>query len=225
MVQNKNVSVQTENNMWKISDIAIAILLELFLSIGVAIIISGTLPNKIVYLISTVVIHFIVILYLNSKYQINIFINIKYWLVIKYSVIGALLCSLKYIKYYYWLINHNHALPEYAIITTFTMFGKICYLLIICMLIPLAEEIIFRGYFFTIIKNKYNNTYLGVIISTVIFTAFHSLISNDTNMLDITLQSLIYVYIFYKSKSIWASVITHSFNNAFWFFLTFIVLK
>ncbi len=225
MVQNKNISVQIENNMWKISDIAISILLELFLSIGFAIIISGTLPNKIVYLISTVVIHFIVILYLKNKYQINIFVNIEYWLVVKYSVIGVLLCSVKHVKYYYWLINHNHGLPEYTIISTFTMFSKICYLLIICALIPLVEEIIFRGYFFTIIKNKYNNVYFGVIMSTIIFTAFHSFFSNDTNMLDITLQGLIYVYIFHKSKSIWASFITHSFNNAFWFLLTFIVLK
>src|SRR6266568_4402296 len=101
------------NNNWKISDITIAVILEIVLTIGAVLTFVSMFPHNVyVSLSSTVIIHLIVISYLNSKYPINLFNDAGYTVILTYMFIGVLLCSINNLKYYYWLLNNNYALPE-----------------------------------------------------------------------------------------------------------------
>lgn len=76
---------------------------------------------------------------------------------------------------------------------------------------PITEEIIFRFLPYKFIKNKT----LYIIVSTVIFAAMH--VVNDANpfyyIWFYMLRPLYYGYRYYETKDIWVPISLHSFNN------------
>lgn len=85
----------------------------------------------------------------------------------------------------------------------------------------LAEEIFFRGY----IQNeilKYTNIHISIIITSILFMIPHLVLSFSVISFLTFFPSLIFGYLYYLSKSIWASSIFHLFSNLF--FQIFLVI-
>lgn len=85
------------------------------------------------------------------------------------------------------------------------------------VIVPLSEEIMFRGFLFSSMRSKYN-FWISVIITSIIFGLAHLQLGSDAPPLwsvaiDTFLLSSILCYLAEKRKSIWPSVFLHSIKN------------
>ena len=91
----------------------------------------------------------------------------------------------------------------------------ILFLIYVCLLGPILEEIIFRGFILKSMQ-KYGNL-TAIIVSSILFSMFHL---NLVQFINPVLMGIVLAFIAIKSKSIVPSIIVHIFNNS----ITFIVL-
>ena len=75
--------------------------------------------------------------------------------------------------------------------------------LYISLLSPFLEEVICRGYLYSILRAKYGIV-LGNLVSAVIFTALHGNLSGY-----IFLRGLLYAYVFERTESLYAPILLH----------------
>lgn len=85
----------------------------------------------------------------------------------------------------------------------------VLFILYTCVIAPVFEEIIFRGF---ILKSmmKYGNL-TATIISSIMFSMFHF---NLVQFINPVLMGIVFCFITIKSKSIKSSIIAHMFNNS-----------
>lgn len=97
---------------------------------------------------------------------------------------------------------------------------EIIYHIISMLFIGFIEEIIFRGYLFKMMEK--DNLKSAIIVSSITFGVGHVInLLNGANIIPTLLQIMyaiaggyLFVTIFYKSKSLWPCIITHSLINA-----------
>lgn len=97
---------------------------------------------------------------------------------------------------------------------------EIIYHIISMLFIGFIEEIIFRGYLFKMMEK--DNLKSAIIVSSITFGVGHIInFFNGTDIIPTLLQIMyaitggyLFVIIFYKSKSLWPCIITHSLINA-----------
>lgn len=82
---------------------------------------------------------------------------------------------------------------------------------------PIFEELLFRGVIYNRVKDMSNNI-AGIIISAVVFGIFHM---NWVQGIFAGIFGVFLALVYYKYKSILASIIMHMANNGFSLFLTF----
>ena len=74
---------------------------------------------------------------------------------------------------------------------------------------PVLEEIIFRRVIFGSLIQKYN-FWISAIVSGVVFSAIHL---EFEHLLLYAVCGLIFAFLYYKTKSIWTSIIAHMLLN------------
>lgn len=176
--------------------------------------------NKVYEVLSIVLIYSSGILYLYKKHPIDFAKELHKPLLAKYTIIGLLIgmaiLAVSFTKYYLWS-EHSQVSPVIFSKNEYQTFEIVIYMLSACMIIPICEEILFRYYFYNILKNKYS-LFCAVIVSTLLFASVHYY---NPDVLAILIQGLLYTYVFEKSKSIWSSIILHSVNNSIWHFIAY----
>ncbi len=95
----------------------------------------------------------------------------------------------------------------------------ILFLIYVCFLGPILEEIIFRGFILKSMQ-KYGNL-TAIIVSSILFSMFHL---NLVQFVNPVLMGIVLAFIAIKSKSIVPSIIAHIFNNSITFALAGISL-
>lgn len=70
---------------------------------------------------------------------------------------------------------------------------------------PLCEEIVFRGYFYPVLK-KFGGAWAAAVCSSLVFAAAHG---NLTALLPLFLFGCLLVFIYEKTRSIWAPIAVH----------------
>ncbi|MCE5220927.1 MAG: CPBP family intramembrane metalloprotease [Clostridium sp.] len=90
----------------------------------------------------------------------------------------------------------------------------ILFLIYACLLGPILEEIIFRGFILKSMQ-KYGNL-TAIIVSSILFSMFHL---NLVQFVNPVLMGIVLAFIAIKSKSIVPSIIAHIFNNSITFTL------
>jgi membrane protease YdiL (CAAX protease family) len=88
----------------------------------------------------------------------------------------------------------------------------IMFLIYVCLLGPILEEIIFRGFILRSMQ-KYGNL-TAIIVSSVLFSMFHL---NLVQFINPVLVGILLAFIAIKSDSIFPSMIAHIFNNTITF--------
>jgi hypothetical protein len=78
-----------------------------------------------------------------------------------------------------------------------------------------AEEIFFRGYIQNEIFLRINNIHLSVFITSFMFCMPHVILSFSLISFLTFFPSLIFGYLYYFTKSVWASTLFHFFSNVF----------
>ncbi len=156
---------------------------------------------------------------LEKKYPLQLLpvTNIKN--ILKYSIPAFFICFTIYSPFYHniWFGALLETPKQYKYYLEFNGIEKVIFIIDFCLIGPATEEILCRGFFYRIIRNK-NNIFWGAVISTTIFYLFHGLGPFNVNII---LVSLVFTYVYEKSGNIWASIITHSLNNILWCILVF----
>ncbi len=207
---------------WHVEDIIYALILFLIVSIFFSIIkhviyiIHDDLYSNISASIAGIITSYI----LNRKYPLKIFSETITKNILKYSFPAFLICFMVYLPFYYnvWNDNLTKIPEEYNRFMEFKHIEKMLFIINLCLLAPTVEEILFRGFFYRILRNRYN-IFWGTTISTTIFYLFHGLGPFNINII---LVSLVFTYVYEKSGNIWTSIVTHSLNNIAWFVLVFL---
>jgi len=213
----------TVNSEWGMKHLIAALFLILFLTLAISMILSSLLrPNHLIAHLMSIGIDLIAIFYLNNKYPLMLSSTINSKRIAKYIFIGALICLVVNFPHKIWTGNLKSIPTEYIFFTDYSLFEKGLFLLMLCLIGPLTEEILFRGFFYRIVKNRYD-IFWGVLISTAIYTVFHGL--EMKNLIYIAIPSLIYTYVYEKSGSIWASILVHSLNNTLWFVFVYLGVR
>ncbi|OOM78511.1 CAAX amino terminal protease self- immunity [Clostridium puniceum] len=91
----------------------------------------------------------------------------------------------------------------------------VLFLTYVCLLGPILEEIIFRGFILKSMQ-KYGNL-TAIIVSSILFSMFHL---NLVQFINPVLMGTVLAFITIKSKSIFPSIIAHIFNNTIAFTAT-----
>lgn len=87
-------------------------------------------------------------------------------------------------------------------------YGRIFYILIVCFLAPISEEIYFRGLLFPIISVRLGAP-AGAILSAILFILAHM-------SFDVVFMTLVYTSLVYRSKSVFTSMLAHISYNSIW---------
>lgn len=172
--------------------------------------VNHDISGSISYIISGMV----TLYFLNKKYPLDFSFKINIKLVSKY-VLPALFISLIFnFPHHAWLSNN---IPkQYALFIELNIAEKIFYLFNLCFLSPTIEEVLFRGFIYRILKNRYN-IFWGVLVSTLFFHFIHF----EPFYFLFIILSLIFTYVYEKTGTIWGSIMTHSLHNAFWFMFVY----
>lgn len=89
------------------------------------------------------------------------------------------------------------------------------FLMYVCLIGPILEEIIFRGFILKSMQ-KYGNL-TAMLVSSILFSMFHL---NLVQFINPVLMGIVLAFIAIKSKSIFPSMIAHIFNNTMAFIAT-----
>lgn len=95
----------------------------------------------------------------------------------------------------------------------------ILFLMYVCFLGPILEEIIFRGFILKSMQRYGNLT--AIIVSSILFSMFHL---NLVQFVNPVLMGIVLAFIAIKSESIIPSIIAHIFNNSITFIASGITL-
>ncbi|MDO5510634.1 MAG: type II CAAX endopeptidase family protein [Weeksellaceae bacterium] len=103
--------------------------------------------------------------------------------------------------------------------TTFAMVfeHKIAAFITICILAPLIEELLFRGFILRGMKNYGVNPWIAIPLSAFLFGAAHM---NPWQLLGAGFIGLILGYIYWKTASLWLVIFLHALNNIIAFVIT-----
>ena len=180
--------------------------------------ISSYIPEDQAYHYAfTTLSHLAAIVYLYLKAQRKLSAGIGKVPIYKFIILGMLISAALHVPYMLWL-NKNTASEVFTSLYGYTLLGKVLYLLIICLFLPVVEEILFRYYYYRIIKENYG-AFIAVGVSVSLFVGVHSF--QSMNLLNLCLQGFIYTYVYEKTGSIKGSILVHSFNNSIWFIVTY----
>lgn len=91
-------------------------------------------------------------------------------------------------------------------------FDYIISLLVLALLPAIFEEMLFRGCLQKIMISLTRNAFIGILITSIIFSAIHF---SFYGFLPRLFLGLMLGYIFYYSKNIWLNIIAHFLNNAY----------
>jgi len=91
--------------------------------------------------------------------------------------------------------------------------GRIIFVIFLTLLLPVIEEIYFRGLLYPIIS-KYLGYGAGAIITITIFTLGHS--PSMSEVLLLAASGSLYTWLAHRSKSLIPAILAHSVGNSIW---------
>ncbi|NSB42676.1 hypothetical protein B0P06_002447 [Clostridium saccharoperbutylacetonicum] len=136
------------------------------------------------------------------------------------SCIGTgMISSIIYSIYYTILKTKGIIIPQPNFSFPNEKLYLILFLLYVCLVGPILEEIIFRGFILKSMR-KYGNL-TAIILSSILFSMFHL---NLVQFINPILVGILLAFIAIESDSIFPSIIAHMFNNTITFILSAITL-
>lgn len=96
--------------------------------------------------------------------------------------------------------------------------GMVLAFIALVVVVPLAEELLFRGFLFKGVRSGFSFITTSLVVSAL-FAAAHGQLNVG---LDVFALSLVLCYLRENSGSLWPGILLHSFKNAIAFFMLFI---
>lgn len=134
-----------------------------------------------------------------------------------YSICGIICCVAINFPYGIWLNKLPVKPKEYAIYLSYGPVAKFYFLVLLCLVGPIVEEIYCRLYIYNMIKADFDVT-IGIAVSAFLYMVLHGL---RIDFIHLFIPGVVYALVYEKTKSIWSSVVVHGFNNLIWFSLVY----
>jgi membrane protease YdiL (CAAX protease family) len=90
--------------------------------------------------------------------------------------------------------------------------GLISMFLIVVVIIPILEEIIFRGYVLTVLLQHFDGILIPFVLSSIIFASIHCL-AGPGFMLLIFIETFISSFLFWKFGNLYPCILLHALNT------------
>jgi membrane protease YdiL (CAAX protease family) len=192
---------------WRIRDVVLIYILMQMLVVILFLVIPQSTPLRFFYgQVGEYLIDAAAILVLQSKYPLKLFSGIHRDKLFVFTVTGAALSILllTMLSESGGDVRHDfeNFLEQYEGIEYFVYLRFI-------FLAPFLEEVLFRGFFYRIIRNRYN-IFWGALVSTAFFVIPHGMSAY------IAVQSLIFTYAYQKTGTVWGGIIVHCLHNVVW---------
>lgn len=127
------------------------------------------------------------------------------------SELNEMIPTSKSAEKYFRYLESEYNKEVFAIANTKTVQDYLISLIIIALLPAIFEEMLFRGSLQPVMINIAKNTFAGILITAILFSALHI---SFYGFLPRLALGLILGYIFYYSKNLWLPIIMHFLNNA-----------
>lgn len=127
--------------------------------------------------------------------------------------VGALLLGFNLFRYVTSSINTP---ADYTIFINYSAIWKSLFILNAIVLAPVVEEILFRGFFYRILRDRHD-IFWGALISILLFGAVHNFDGSSF------LFGLIFTFIYEKTETVWGSMLAHALNNIGYGYFHYIV--
>lgn len=130
------------------------------------------------------------------------------------GLLGGFAISL--INFPYGILTKGIAVPEGFIIESNEGVPVIAvYLFISIILLPIVEEIYFRGLLYRLIRDSFD-VFWGFVFSTILFLLGHEF-NRTEHIFWMVITSGVLTYVYHKTNAALASAIAHSFWSLTWF--------
>ncbi len=200
-------------------NVIIAIIINIALLATSAQLLSIQYINK--YLISTtipIISSAITICYLSLVYTPKQERTISSGKLVCYCLSGILVWATINFPHISW---NQHIKPKhYTLFISYGTAAKVYFLMMMCVIGPIVEEIQFRLYFYSMIRDDFNIP-TGVIVSAFLFMLSHGLHITPQSWLYYFIPGVICAVVYEKTKTIWASITVHGISNLIWFSLVY----
>ena len=101
-------------------------------------------------------------------------------------------------------------LPDWSDGTLMQMLGNRWGFLVICILAPLVEELVFRGAILRVLLQGCQSHWVAIVISALIFAVVHA---NPIQMPHAFLMGLLLGWMYYRTRSVIPGILVHWVNN------------
>jgi membrane protease YdiL (CAAX protease family) len=199
-----------------IVDILISSVIILFVGFfltGLLLELSVYFPEKLIYEFGNIISIIAGTAYLHLKYKLDLslfgFDKINFRKIILWGSISGLTLAL--LNFPYTVISGKDMVPEkYLIDPQQGIHFVFLFLIVVVIIIPLMEELFFRGFVYRIVKSNFN-IFWAYTASVCLFWAGHNF------YVPTIISALIYCYVYEKTSLIGTSIIAHTIRNFIWY--------
>lgn len=197
-------------------DIIIAYLIIVligFLSIGHLLDTHDFLPEKLLYEIGNLVSIITGVVYLYYRYRVDFsqlgFVRANIKRLLSWGITTGVVLGILNFPYSLF-INEGEVPSNYFIDLQYGSHIVLLFLFLVVIIIPLFEELFFRGFVYRLVKTRYDISW-GFAASAGLFWIAHSF------YVPVIISGILYCYIYEKTNSVGTSFIAHAIRNLIWF--------
>ncbi len=137
------------------------------------------------------------------KVQITLLIMIVVMAVFILVLVQPIVDPVDFVKK---LIHHQLTIKSFDFsLSSLIKFDKIIYLIMMVIITPVVEEIVYRGFLFKLLLKRYS-VKIALIVSSLIFAFFHLRFAGIGFLF---IYGLFFGYVYYKTKSLIAPILAH----------------
>ena len=137
------------------------------------------------------------------KVQFNLLIMIVVMAVFVFILVLPIVDPVDFVKK---LTHYQLTIKQFNFsLSSLVKFNKIIYFILMVIITPIAEEIIYRGFLFNLLLKKYS-VKIALIVSSLIFAFFHLRFAGIGFLF---VYGLFFGYVYYKTNSLIAPILAH----------------
>jgi membrane protease YdiL (CAAX protease family) len=205
-IENEDAALQSENDIVDLNNAGRDVFIAIVFTFLVSQILYGILPsNEFAGYAIWVIVQCIAIYILHQKYPLKIAKLDNIGGALKIALItGLIFYGGSTYAYLYGNLEVPH---DYDLFIGYGLHHKAIFLIYLIVIIPITSEILFRGYFYRILKMRYG-IFMSLLLSGFIWSAV-----NDFDAMSL-LYGYIFTVIYEETDNLWYCMIVHSIINS-----------
>ena len=121
--------------------------------------------------------------------------------------------------FWFWAGGYKNIPPDYAGFAASGVLGKLWFSANGFVIGPIVEELLFRGFFYSMLRERYGILW-ATMLSSILFALAHVFLPRGFwRFMPMFLHGLVCAWAYQKSRSIWGSIIAHAMNNGVFVFI------